>query len=198
MLELPQIDAPGDYVGLYVFDFGPWRAVGYTAEEVAMLLESEQHRGGAVYRIHSVRPDGRMELRSVSADRFSLESGMMFCSADADAAKADFDALVALADAAAPPCRAAVHLVERTTENTNARFACMLIFPAEHEDDISHWLLDAGYAGGQTVEGGISAVTDYYEERPTVLERQQLWPAKTRQSRSREEVYGSVRRAVQR
>jgi len=198
MLELPRIDAPHEYVGLYIYDFGDWRSVGYTAEEVAMLLESEQYRGGAVYRIHSVRPDGRFELRSVSTERFALESGLMFCSSALDQARADFAALRAAAERTPPPCRAFAQLARRETENTNAQFVVMLIFPAEHEDDVSRWLLDTGYAGGQTVEGGISAVTDYYREQPEILERQQLWPTKSRQSRSRGEVTGSVRRAVQR
>jgi hypothetical protein len=41
-MELPKLQKPDRYVGLYVFDFGGQVSVGFTAEEVAELLESEK------------------------------------------------------------------------------------------------------------------------------------------------------------
>ncbi len=75
---LPHVDNPPRLCGLYVYDFGDWTAVGYTAEEIAILLDDVTCRGGTVYKIHRATPDGRMELRGVSPRRFNLESGMFF------------------------------------------------------------------------------------------------------------------------
>ena len=47
-MKLPQLTDPDRYEGLYVFDFGEQCAVGYTASEIAVLLESERYRNGKV------------------------------------------------------------------------------------------------------------------------------------------------------
>ena len=41
-MKLPELSSPARYQGLYVFDFGEWTAVGYTAEEIAALLETSE------------------------------------------------------------------------------------------------------------------------------------------------------------
>ena len=61
-MKMPELTSADKYAGLYVFDFGEQAAVGYTAEEIAVLLESEKYRTGKVYRIHRALPDGTMEL----------------------------------------------------------------------------------------------------------------------------------------
>ena len=43
-MTIPSLEQPERYSGLYVFDFGQWTAVGYTADEVERLLESEAYR----------------------------------------------------------------------------------------------------------------------------------------------------------
>jgi len=47
-MKLPKLEKPDKYVGLYVFDFGDHVGVGFAAEEVAELLESEKYRDGKV------------------------------------------------------------------------------------------------------------------------------------------------------
>ena len=88
---LPHVDDPTRLRGLYVYDFGDWTAIGYTAEEIAILLDDESWRGGKIYKIHRATPDGQMELRGVSPTRFNVESGMFFCRRELDAARADFE-----------------------------------------------------------------------------------------------------------
>lgn len=195
-MNLPSLSDPAKYAGLYVFDFGEQVAVGYTAPEIEMLLESERYRNGKVYRIHRVSPDGTVELHGVSPVRFQMEDGLFFYRRSETEAAADFAALRRLAVTVPPPCRAQWQrsvLQHAATPHVNA-----LIFPAECSDDVAAWLLHAGYAGGDYVEGGPSQVTGYYDAGPDVIEREQLWPAKDVPVRSREEVYATTHRVVQR
>ncbi len=197
-MKLPTLSQPDLYRGLYAFDFGEWTAVGYTAEEVAMLLESDQYRAGKVYKIVRARPDGQMELRGVAAERWHTESGMFFGRADRAAAEDDFEALQQLATVTPPPCRTFIQLADRGAEAGRARYVTALIYPAEYEDEMSRWLLDGRYQGGDTAEGGVSHVTNYQAEPKTILRREQLWSRPAIPSRSSDEVVRSVRTAVQR
>lgn len=197
-MKLPTLDQPDRYRGLYVFDFGEWTAVGYTAEEVALLLESEPYRAGKVYKIVRAAPDGQMELRGVSAARFQLESGVFFNRDDLEAARADFAELLRLAQMHGVPCRAFAHLADRGAPLASARYATALIYPAEYEDEMARWLDAVRYSGGDLAEGGSSHVSNYYATEKTILQRQQLWSQPAIQSRSADEVLSRVRQAIQR
>jgi hypothetical protein len=194
---LPHVNDPTRFRGLYVYDFGDWTAVGYTAEEIAILLEDESWRGGKVYKIHRATPDGQMELRGVSPRRFQVESGIFFYRRELAPARADFEELRAAAKQTPPPCRAFQHLADRESDGPQ-RYVTALIFPAEHEDEIGHWLTAIAFSGGDVAEGGISHVTDYYAQEKVLLERRQLWSQPAIPSRCPEEVLASVRQAVQR
>ncbi len=197
-MKLPPLNQPERYRGLYAFDFGAWTAVGYTAEEIAVLLESEQYRSGKVYRIVRATPDGHMELRGVATQRWHVESGVFFHRSDLPAAEADFAALEQLAAKQRAPCRAFVQLADRGPQAGPTRYVTALIYPAEYEDEMARWLLDANYQGGDTAEGGPSHVANYQADAKTILRRQQLWSQPAIPSRSSDEVLRSVRTAVQR
>ena len=197
-MNLPALDEPQRYRGLYVYDGGAWTAVGYTAEEIAVLLESEEYRGGKVYKIVRAAPDGQMELKGVALTRFQLESGMLFGRSGLESARADFETLRDLGAQRGAPCRAFIHLADRGEVPDVARYVTALIYPAEYEDEIARWLLDANYAGGDLAEGGPSHVSNYYADQSTILQRAQLWSQPAIPSRSPEEVFQTVRRAVQR
>lgn len=197
-MKLPSMDQPQRYGGLYVFDFGPWAAVGYTAEEVAVLVESEAYQHGKAYKIVRATPDGRIELRGVAPERFRLESGLFFNRDDLEAAQADFAELKRLGDARGAPCRAFLHLADRGAQVERARYVTALIYPAEYEDEMGGWLRAAKYGGGDLAEGGTSHVSNYYAEAKTILEREQLWSQPAIPSRDADAVLSSVRRAVQR
>ncbi len=225
--------------GLYAFDFGAWTSVGYTVEEIAMLLESEQYRTGKVYQIVRADPDGRMELRGVSTDRFALEAGMFFYRSESAAAWDDFHQLVQLAERTAPPARCFVQLADRVAasgeraarladedvhavrlaapaasgssklvqtaptrqvadlsdESAATRYVVALVYPAEYDEAVACWLLQHHYSGGDTVEGGISAVTNYYDEAPRILARRSFSSPSASAARSREEVFANIRLA---
>jgi hypothetical protein len=193
-MKLPELEKPEKYVGLYIFDFGDHVGVGFTAEEVAELLESERYKDGKVYRIHRAYPDGRLELKGVPAQTFELEAGMFFYSVDPETARRDFKELVNLAVRTAPPCRAKVHLAKCSDE----RYVVALIYPAEYDGQVSAWLLDGAYKTNGAAEGGVGAVQRYYDQKAEILDRHQLFGKSDLISRTGQELLASLKRAVQR
>jgi len=198
-MELSKLQKPEKYVGLYIFDFGgpqgqAHAGVGFTAQEVAELLDSEKYRHGKVYKIHRAYPDGRLDLRGVPAQTFQLEAGMFFYSQDFETARKDYKTLVGLAVKIAPPCRAKVHLAKYSDD----KFAVALIYPAEYDDEVSSWLLDGDYRTAGAAEGGTGAVQRYYDSAAEILERHQLFAKSEPMSRTGEELLASLKLAVQR
>ena len=194
-MKLPKLQKPDKYVGLYIFDFGDHAGVGFTAEETAELLESENYKDCKVYKIHKVYPDGTMELKGVRAEIFQLEAGMFFYSSELEIAKRDFKELADLAAKLTPPCRAKVHLAKYSDD----KFAAALIYPAEYDDEISSWLLDGRYETSGAAEGGIEAVQRYYNDKLEILDRHQLFAkSAATASRTGEELLNCTRLAVQR
>ena len=170
-MKLPQIKNADKYVDLYVVDFGDHSGTGFTADEVAELLESEKFKDVKVYRIYKAYPDGKMELKGVPSGIFQLEAGMFFYEFNETAAGGDFKKLISSAVKMAPPAKAKVHLAKYSDE----KFAVALIFQAELNDQFSRWLLDIDYKTAGPAEGGIEAVKRYYADAPQVLERHQLF-----------------------
>ena len=193
-MKLPQLQKPQKYLGLYVFDFGDHCGVGFTAEEVAELFESEKYQNCKAYKIHKAYPDGKLELKGVRAEIFQLEAGMFFYASDLKTAKWDFKRLVSLAVKTTPPCRAKVHLAKY---NDN-KFVTALIHPAEYDDEVSTWLLDGGYKADGVAEAGIGAVQKYYDAELQILDRHQLFGKSEYQNRTGEKLLASVKLAVQR
>jgi len=193
-MELPKLEKPDRYVGLYVVDFGEHCGTGFTAQEVAELLESEKYKDIKVYKIHRARPDGRLELKGVRNEIFQLEAGMFFYSRQPDVARADFKRLINLAVQVSPPCRAKVHLARYSDE----KYAVALIYPAEYDDQVSRWLLDGEYRSSGAAEGGTEAVQSYYDAGKKILDRHQLFGESGLQSRSGEQLLACLKSAVQR
>ena len=193
-MKLPEVQNSEKYVGLYIVDFGDHSGTGFTAQEVAELLESEKFKHIKVYKIHNAYPDGRMELKGIPAQIFELEKGMFFYSVDLESAQANFKRLVNLAVKLAPPARAKVHLAKYDDD----KFVTALIYPAEYDDEFSHWLIDGGYKTAGAAEGGIEAVQRYYDRKPEVLDRHQLFGQSAYVSRTGEELLTNIKLAVQR
>ena len=193
-MKLPKLEKSDKYVGLYVFDFGEHAGVGFTAQEVAELLESEKYKDCKVYKIHKAYPDGKLELKGVRAEIFQLEAGMFFYSGDVETARRDSKEMVNLAVKAVPPCRAKVHLAKYSDE----KFVVAIIYPAEYDDEVSSWLLEGGYKSSGAAEGGVGAVQRYYDNKPEVLERHQLFGESEWVSRTGEELLAATKLAIQR
>ena len=193
-MKLPKLQKPDSYIGLYIVDFGDNTGVGFTAQEVAELFESERFGHCKAYKIHGAYPDGKLELKGVRRDIFQLEAGMFFFSADSETARDDYKRLVKLGIETDLPCKAIVHLAKYSDN----RFAVALIYPAEYDDEISGWLLEHNYKSTGVAEGGISAVTRYYDAKPEILETHQLWGRSSVESRTGAELLASTKIAVQR
>jgi hypothetical protein len=193
-MKLPELKNSEKYVGLYIFDFGEHCGVGFTAEEVAELFESEKYKNCKAYKIHRAYPDGKLELKGVRAEVFQFEAGMFFYSSALERAQRDFKGLVNLAVKTAPPCRAKVHLAKY---NDN-KFATALIYPAEYDDEISIWLLDSEYKTSGAAEAGSEAVQRYYNYKPQILDRHQLFGKSELMSRTGEELLANIKSAIQR
>ncbi|MHC4962106.1 MAG: hypothetical protein ACYTGA_08295, partial [Planctomycetota bacterium] len=171
-MKLPEIKEAGKYTGLYVIDFGDHCGVGFTAEEVAELLESERFADVQAYKVHRANPNGTLELKGVNKETFQLEAGMFFHAGDEATATTDFQRLNTWAHEHLPPARCKVHLA-----NHGDSYVTALIYPAEFDDAFSAWLLDANYRTTGQVEGGTGAVERHYGANWDVVERKQLWPA---------------------
>lgn len=174
-MKLPEIQNADRYTGLYIVDFGDHCGVGFRAEEVAELLESEKFQNIHVYKIHNAHPDGRLELKGINNDIFNLEAGMFFYSTDEDTASSDYYKLVDCTNTTALPCRAKLNLARITPDS----YVTALIYPAEYDDEISRWLLDQRYTAAGHAEGGIRAVERYYQYGPEVLKSTQVFNRET-------------------
>jgi len=193
-MKLPKLEKPQKYVGLYVVDFGEHCGTGFTAREVAELAESEKYKHIKVYKIHRAHPDGKLELKGIRNEIFQLEAGMFFYSSELETARDDFKKLSNLAVRQAPPCRAKVQLAKYTA----SKFAVAIIYPAEYDDEISRWLLDGKYETAGAAEGGIEAVQRYYDTRPKILERHQLFGESSLEDRTGEELLAGLKSPLQR
>jgi hypothetical protein len=193
-MKLPKLEKPERYQGLYVFDFGDHAGVGFTAAEIAELLDSERYGNGKAYKIHRAYPDGRLELKGVPAERFQLEAGMFFYATDEEAARGNFKRLLDVAVRIAPPCRAKVHLAKYSPD----KLVVALIYPAEYDDEVGAWLLQENFRTSGLVEGGTAAVADYYRNKPEIMDRHQLFGTNEDVSRTGQELLLSTARAVQR
>ncbi|MDH4203879.1 MAG: hypothetical protein OEV87_13440 [Phycisphaerae bacterium] len=190
-MKLPEVKNADKYTGLYVVDFGDHCGVGFTAEEIAELLESDQFADVQVYKVHRANPDGTMELKGVPRQTFGLEAGMFFYAADEAAAQVDYHRLLAWADEQLPPARCKVHLA-----NAGELFVTALIYPAEFDDAFSRWLLDGNYRTAGQVEGGTGAVERYYDVAEKILERKNLWPASSIEHFHGEALMEATNRAI--
>ncbi|MFC1765145.1 hypothetical protein ACFL6U_24115 [Planctomycetota bacterium] len=193
-MKLPELDKPQRYTGLYVVDFGDHTGVGFTAQEVAELLESEKYQHIKVLKIHKAFPDGKLELKGIPNETFQLEAGLFFYSQSETEARDHYQRLVALAVTQRPPCKAKVHLATYD----DGTLVTALIYPAEYDDEVSSWLLVGDYYTAGAAEGGAEAAERYYKQAPKILERHQLYGEQPIESRSGTELLAGLKVAVQR
>jgi hypothetical protein len=193
-MKVPKLQNSEKYTGLYIFDFGDHAGVGFTAEEAAELLESEKYKDCKVYKIHGAYPDGTLELKGVPAQTFQLEGGMFFYSNALESSREEFKKLADLAASTSPPCRAKVHL----SKYSDNKYVVALIYPAEYDDEFSSWLLDGRYKTSGAAEGGTEAVQRYYDYKPEILEKHQMFAESKEISRTGRELLEGLKLAVQR
>jgi hypothetical protein len=143
-------------VGLFVYDFGDHVSVGYTAEEINVLLASPEHSGGTAYRIHRVDEAARIELEAMPTGRIDRPEAMAFASAQRSVAQGDFETLRTAGEATPLPCP--VELTMARLNDPHLPFAVMLSYPAYASSLLSKWLLDISFSGGEDATGGVGAL----------------------------------------
>lgn len=193
-MKLPELSDPKRYEGLYVFDFEGQVGVGYTGREIEILLESEKYRQGKVYKIQRAWPDGRLEIKGISSKAFQVESGMFFHGRDEQSARKDYEELAELGQANDFPCRAKIHFSQNQSQERD-KYVVALIYPAEYDEQVSQWLIEVGYQGGELASGGISEVENYYRDY-SKIQSQQLWGVLDETARDGAEVLANVGKAV--
>ena len=62
-MNLPSTNDPLAYAGSYVIDLGEQTLMGFSAEQVAVILESERYPDAHVYKVVRAYPDGRVLSR---------------------------------------------------------------------------------------------------------------------------------------
>jgi hypothetical protein len=194
-MKLPPLRSPERYAGLYVFDFGDHVSVGYTGEEVAVLMDSGRFPQGQAYRIYRAMPDGTLELRQVSREALRREDGLLFYRHQVREARRDFDQLVRLAEHEPPPCRAVAQLAK--IRSAGPGYLTALFYPSECGQQISDWLHRIKFEGGDFVRGGAAEVDCYRGASPVIVDRRQ-WGDGRAAPRSAEEVLATTDLAVQR
>lgn len=193
-MKLQELKNPEKFVSLYAVDFGDHSAIGYTADEIAMLLESQKYKHIKVYKIHNARIDGTLELKGMTNETFNLEMAMAFNNYDENTAAKNFQALVNSAVTTAPPCRANIKLVKFSDNE----FATTIVYPAEYNDDISSWLKEIDYKTQGSVDAGVSVVEKIYDADTETIETHQLWPNQTIESRTADELVADINKPIQR
>ncbi|MCF7973125.1 MAG: hypothetical protein K9N55_04890 [Phycisphaerae bacterium] len=193
-MKLPKLEKPQEYTGLYAIDFGDHSGVGFTADEVAELLESQACQAVTVYKIYRALPDGTLEIKGVPKETFQLESGLFFYTADLETSREGYQKLVRHAVTHQPPCRAKVHLAQWD----DGQYVLGLIYPAEFEEEISAWLIQGQFEAEGLAEGGTGVVQQYYDRSPEILERHQLFGQGRFESRTGDALLIGLKRVVQR
>lgn len=194
-MKLPPLHDPQKYAGLYIFNFGDHVSVGYTAEEIAILLDSGRFPDGQAYRIYRAAADGTMELEQVSRAALRREDGLLFYRHLVREARRDFNHLIRLAEHAPPPCRLAAELAK--IRSAGPGYLTAVIYPAEGSQQVSEWLNRIKFEGGDFVRGGAAELACYRNASPVVVD-QRRWAGTQGPSRSAEEVLATTDLAVQR
>ena len=195
-MNLPILTNPELYQGLYVFDFGERVAVGYTGEEIEVLLRAPEHKDGQAYKIHHATPDGQLSLRGVSRLDTAVMEGMVFYRGSAEAARADFESLKQSAMLNPPP----VPMHWRLGHDSGAGLpqCTVLVYPAEASDRVGRWLQAISFAGGDQVEAGPAKAEYFADGSAGELEHVAIAPDARYHSRPPAEVLASVDQPIQR
>ncbi len=168
-MKLPELNNPAKYIGLYIIDFGDNCALGYTAAEVAAIVESEKFADVKIYKIHQARPDGSLELKGVPIEKFALESVMIFHCPDGELANEGFEKLYQFSQKQNVPCLARLQIAKVADDDL-----LMLIYPAEYEEEVGHWLSDSGFVGYGAIDAGVSQLESFYQMQSEIVRTEQL------------------------
>ena len=92
-MNLPKLQNPQLYQGLYVLDHGHQVAVGYTAEEIELLQSADECLGAQIYYIHHATVEGQLSLKGIAKIDSARKETLCFIRNEVSATKLDFQQL---------------------------------------------------------------------------------------------------------
>jgi hypothetical protein len=194
--KIPPLEDPQKYVDLFVVDLGDrGLGVGYTADEVAALIEQEAYADAKVFRIHDASPEGQVKLVGVPRERFGLEAGIFFGQEVESAARADYEGLLSLLRKHPPPTR--LRLVLGHCRDWRAPYQTGMVYPAECDNAVSRYLLEHEYRGGINATGGVGIVTEF-NAVVRVIDSEGFQAAADRRGRDWDQLRAAVGETIQR
>jgi len=152
-MKLPPIPYPQRYIGLYVYDFGARVSVGYTAGEIRVLRESDEHRDGTAYEVYRACESGGLELRGVLDWRLTAREAMCFLRADQAAARTDYELLRRVSERDPVPC--AVEMQLARLDAFEPPHVTALSYAAAATSALAAWLAQHARQLGDRVTCGI-------------------------------------------
>jgi hypothetical protein len=195
--KLPALSDPVKYTGLYIFDFGERVSVGYTAQEIEILLAESKYAGGGVYKIYRAFPDGKLEIRGVNPLTWSVSTGIVFWFEDYEETVKAFELLKVTALDSAEGLPGEFSLAIIRTPGLEYPFALIMRYLQELDEAIAAWLLKVKFQAGAFVEAGPRVITRVLTNS-TELVCERLGADTFRKSRTREQVLDSVDLDIQR
>lgn len=195
-MKLPPLRHPETYAGLYLLDLGDRVCVGYTAEEVALLLSSERCRSAAAYLIHRVDDAGNVELAGVSAGDVVRRDILIFAFDSPDAALAEFSRLRRLAGETPAPCPCSLELADFA--EVEPPHVISLTYMQAASGHLSAWLGRIGFHAGDRVFGGPRLLATYQAASPSPVAQCLLATAIEHQSRKLDELLAALDQPIQR
>jgi len=194
--QMPRLGDPQRYVGLYVIHFPHGVSVGYTREEVAILLAEPQYRDVSAYRIHRCDDAGCIELAGVTPRDFVGDEWMIFASRDDDDAARDFARIRQCALSTPAPCPVRAELIDLA--NLDPPHAVCLVYARSASTMVSSWLLAIGFRGGDRVFGGQEAAELRNAATTDPIASAALPAASQYASRTRQQLLARVSEPLQR
>jgi len=195
-MKIPPLRHPERYAGLYLLELGDRVCVGYTAEEVALLLASDRCRSAAAYQIHRVDDAGHVELAGVSANDVARRDVLIFAFDSPDAAREAFSRLRRLAADSPAPCPCSMELAD--FDEVDPPHVICLTFMQAASGHLSAWLGRIGFDAGDRVFGGPRLLAEYQAVSPSPIAQCLLATAIDHQPRGLDELLAALDQPIQR
>ncbi len=158
-MNLPYLESPRDYVGLFAYDIGNRVSIGYTADEIGMLRRHPSLGGGQAYLVHAVDEDGRIALRGATERDLFAEEAMLFGHDTSSAATASYERFTAAAKDHPLACPVRIELAR--DDGNECPHVVALVYRTHASPVVSAWLLATDFAGGESVRCGADALAAY-------------------------------------
>lgn len=195
-MKLPPLRHPERYAGLYLLDLGDRVCVGYTAEEVAVLLSTSQCRSADAYLIHRVDERGNVELAGMSADDIVRRDMLIFAFDAPQPARQAFSQLRQLAAESPAPCACAVELCD--FDDFQPPHVLSLTFMQSASGRLSAWLEQVEFNPADRVFGGPRILAQYQAAAPQPIAQCLLTTTVDYASRDVDELLAALDQPLQR